>query len=422
MITYFFLLVEIAFYGFAIYLILKRGELAIIYLPVLFFAYVMINSVAPALFFYLFISAIIGKVILTNLDFFKYNIFALLIALLFLWLLQKSTNLVEIRPFVFSSMFLFILIPLTHSVFAKHSRPELFKELYNAAFMILVLFVLNAIFSTISGYAPTEMYGISSGILYGNLYATDFNVLAFAIFITVYRLVSKQKPLELLVFIMALCFIMLSLRRSVIGLCTLALIVLIGILISRNRMGQVLTFISAGVLLGAIIFFATDFVQQFVHRYELRDLDDRALSEEKRFFEYDMLYTDTFVSFDYDPWLGYGLFDSGGNYGKGTLGPRTLHGDITNIAHSSGIIGVLLYLAMVITAFIQALKRTKSYTDFLIIAFCIIAFLVYTITGRFTQIESMLLMFYLMMLPLGKVKRTMLKVQPKTNTLLKQSV
>ncbi|MDN3671151.1 O-antigen ligase family protein [Echinicola jeungdonensis] len=422
MINHFFLLVELSFYGFAIYLILKRGELAIIYLPVLFFAYVMINKVAPALFFYTFISALIGKVILSNLDFFKYNIFALLIALLYLWLLQKTTDLVEIRPFVFSSMCLFILVPLAHSVFIKYSRPEIFNELYYASLMILSLFVINAIFSTISNYAPSQMYGISSGILYGNLYATDFNILPFAVFVAIYRLVSKQKPLEVLIFIVGFCFIMLSLRRSVMGLSTLALIAVIVILVSRNRLGQVFTFISAGVLLAAVIFFTTDFVQQFIHRYELRDLDDRALSEEKRFFEYDMLYTDTFVSFDYDPWLGYGLFDSGGNYGKGTLGPRTLHGDITNIVHSSGIIGLFLYLSMVLTAFIQSLKRTKSYTDFIIIAFCFLAFLIYTITGRYTQVESMLMMFYLMMLPLGRVKRTMLKVNPKPQTLLEHSL
>src|SRR5690606_19079263 len=95
----------------------------------------------------------------------------------------------------------------------------------------------------------------------------------------------------------------------------------------------------------------TSFLDLFSERYELRDLDNRELGEEKRFLEYELIYSDMFVYQDYSPWLGYGLFDSGGNYGKGILGTRTLHADITSILHSFGFIGLTLYLLMFVTAF-----------------------------------------------------------------------
>jgi|GEM_PF-1372457 len=404
MLNLFFLLIELSMYGFSIYLLLYKDDEILFYLPVIFFAYFIINNVAPASVHYLLTSLLIGKLIYRHPTFLKHNIFAAALALLYLWLLKYSTDFVTIRPYIFSTVSLFICIPLTVAVYSKYTRPELFKNLYRSALIILVLFIMNVLVSTVSGYAPTEMYGITGGILFGNLFATFLNIIAFALFIILYRLVNQRRPLELIIFIISFFFILLSLRRSVMGLSALSVVVILLILVSKGKVSQVLSFVFLSVVTGAIVFFGTDFTQELIHRYELRKLDERALAEEKRFFEYEMLYNDTFVSYDYNPWIGYGLFDSPGNYGKGQFGPRSLHGDLTNIFHSSGFLGVFLYLAMFITLFVQAILRIRSITDLYIVGFCALAFTVYTITGRYTQIDNMLMLTLLVMLPLGKIR------------------
>ncbi|WP_460544842.1 O-antigen ligase family protein, partial [Echinicola sediminis] len=234
---------------------------------------------------------------------------------------------------------------------------------------------------------------------------------AFALFITLYRLVNQKRPMESIIFIISFFFIMLSLRRSVMGLSAVSVIVILLILVSKGKVTQVLSFVSLSIVVGAFVFFGTNFSQELVHRIELRKLDQRELTEEKRFFEYEMLYKDTFVHYDYSPWTGYGMFDSPGNYGKGLFGVRSLHGDLTNIFHSSGFIGVFLYLAMFLTVFIQALLRIRSSTDLYIIGFCLLAFSVFTITGRYTQIDNMLMLTLVLALPLGKIQRSIPKPQ-----------
>jgi O-antigen ligase len=109
-----------------------------------------------------------------------------------------------------------------------------------------------------------------------------------------------------------------------------------------------------------------------------------------------------FIYNAYSPWFGYELFNSGGNYGKGVLAERSLHGDIPNLLHSSGIIGVILYLFMMATAFWQALRASTRYRDKLIFLFCGMSFTAYTISGRYTEVAATLLIFLVVMLPMAK--------------------
>jgi hypothetical protein len=138
----------------------------------------------------------------------------------------------------------------------------------------------------------------------------------------------------------------------------------------------------------------------------LRKLDERDLAEEKRFFEYGLLYDDMFVYHAYSPWFGYELFNSAGNYGKGVLAERSLHGDIPNIWHSSGLIGVMLYLMMIGTAFVQALKASKRFSDKLLFFFCGVSFAAYTGSGRYTEVAATLLIFLIVMLPMATSEET----------------
>ena len=156
------------------------------------------------------------------------------------------------------------------------------------------------------------------------------------------------------------------------------------------------------VFVGFIIVINTGVIELFQERYEMRNLDERDLAEEKRFIEYELLYNDMFVHYDYSPLIGYQLFNSGGNYGKGILESRTLHSDITSIIHSSGFIGLLFYIMMVSTAFYQSFCSQTSKMDFFVLIFCLANFIFYTVTGRYTNIGSHLIIYLLLSISLAR--------------------
>jgi hypothetical protein len=399
----FFLFVEcIFFYGLSIYCILKKNELGIFYLPVLFFVDKVSGTPSPAFLFYGIISVIIVLLMVRNGLFFRNNICAFLLIVYFLILLTKSSDLELIRPFVFSTIWLFIMIAIIPSIYSKFPREVVFKELANASFLILILFIANSVVSSIYKYSPTEMYGITSGILFGNLWAAAFNTLPIALFVVFLKGASERKLLYLIVSIVSILFIMLTLRRTVMALGALSIVIALLTMLTQQKAKMVLLTGGLIVLAGYLIYTNTDFLQEFNERVELRKLDERDLAEEKRFIEYSLLYDDMFVYHAYSPWFGYELFNSGGNYGRGILAERSLHGDIPNLLHSSGLVGVMLYLLMTGAAFWKALRSAKQYQDKLIVLFCALSFLVYTVTGRYTEVAATGLLFLVLMLPLAK--------------------
>jgi O-antigen ligase len=151
-------------------------------------------------------------------------------------------------------------------------------------------------------------------------------------------------------------------------------------------------------------------------RYELRNLEERSINEEQRYFEYKLLYDDVFKYKRYSPWIGFDLFNSPGNYGGGKFYDRSLHGDITSIGHSSGLIGIALYFMMIITAFLTAFRSAAERSDKLTVLFCGITFFSYCLTGRFTQVGSMLMIFLIAMIPVAlpvEVSETTLVEEPE---------
>lgn len=384
------------------YCIFKKGELSIFYLPVLFFVDKIIGVHNPAYLYYGVICLIILLLIKKNGSFFRNNIWALFLIIYFLILLTKSSDLELIRPYVFAVTWLFLMIALIPNVYKKFPAAVVFKELSNASLLILILFIVNALASTFYKYSPTEMYGITSGILFGNLWAAAFNTLPIALFVAFLYGISEKKPVHVIITVVSFFFIMLTLRRTVIALSLLGIV--IGLLTLMNRQKAKMLFITGGLVavIGYLIYTNTGFMQQFNERVELRKLDERELAEEKRFFEYSLLYDDMFIYHAYSPWFGYELFNSGGNYGKGVLAERSLHGDIPNLLHSSGLVGVVLYLLMIGAAFWQAVRAAIRYQDKLIFLFCSLSFLVYTISGRYTEVAASLLIFLVLMLPLAQ--------------------
>jgi hypothetical protein len=293
-------------------------------------------------------------------------------------------------------------VPIITALYKKYPAEVIYKELSQAALLILILFITNSMAATVYKFAPAEMYGIKSGILYGNLYAAAFNTMPLAIFVVFNRGINEKKLLYLGVSLVAFFLVLLSLRRTVMALSALAILINLMTMLTREK-AKVL--IMGLVLLGAIGYFVysqTDFMGEFKQRVELRKLDDRDLAEEKRFLEYDLLYNDMFVYHDYSPWFGYDLFNSSGNYGKGILGDRSLHGDLTNITHSSGLIGVTLYLLMIGTVFLQSFRASGTYQEKLIILFCCATFLSYTGSGRYTEGAASVLQMLVLMLPIAK--------------------
>lgn len=400
--TTFFLFIDLFTYIFFIYLFYLKKELVILYLPVLTFANTMIEPVLPAFLYYGAISSLLIYCILQNRKFYKYNISALLLFIYFLILLPAVRDLELIRPNVFSVLTFFISIPLIYSVYLKHTRETIFKELSNAALLILVLFVVNVLVSTKLGYSPFEMYGITHGVLYGDLYGANFNILAIAVYLTVMRQLEYRKTLELLILIVSVVFILLSLRRSVMLITAIAIVVPFLSLLSRLQIKRFILFGSFIFLIGYGIYSSTSFMNNFQERYEERKLDERSLEEEKRFMEYELLYNDMFIHNRYSPWFGYELFNSAGNYGEGYFEYRTLHSDLTSIAHSSGLLGLLFYISMILTAFKQSFKAAFYARDKLITLFCALALAIFTMTGRYTESGAMMLLFFVLLITIAK--------------------
>lgn len=397
----FFLFVELSSYVFAIYLLLKKKELAIVYLPVIIFASNMVEPVLPASVYYLTFSLLVFSLIFKNPGFYKYNLPAIALFTYFLLLLPRSEDLEFVRPYVFSVLCLFIVIASIGAIYHKYTREKVLSELANAAKIILVLFVINVLMATANKYVPLEMYGITTGILYGNIYAAGFNVLSIAIFITTLDFIQNKKIISFVLIIITLSFLILSLRRSAMGMSLLAVAIPYMTLLTKEKAKMLFLAATLTLVAGAVIYFATDLADLFMERYELRRLDERELNEEKRFLEYELLYKDMFVYRDYSPLIGYELFNSWGHYGRGIMEDRSLHGDLTNITHSSGLIGLALYLMMVFTAFNKALSAAGTRVDKLTIAFCALAFIVYTITGRYTETASTIMLYLLLLLPLA---------------------
>lgn len=393
------MLLEAFIYGFAVYLFLSKKDLALLYLPVLFFTDIVITSKAPALVYYATISLILATLLYRNSFFFRHNVFALLIAIYFLLLVPQSSDVTFIRPYIFGVTWFFLSLPLVNAIYRKYSREIIFRELSTAALLILIIFIANVGVSSYFKYAPFAMYGITSGILYGNIYAADFNILPVAVFITAFSLMKRRNTWQFLVLMLAFFFIMLTLRRSVMALSLAAVIFAFIISMAQRDVRKVLVYGSLALLVGLLVVANTGFLSLFQERYELRNLDNRELEEEKRFIEYELILQDMFVYRDYSPWFGFELFNSWGNYGRGSLGDRSLHSDLPNIAHSSGLLGLLLYLLMVGTAFGQSWRKARGKTDKLITLFCAITFLAFTATGRYTETGYMLLLFLLLLLP-----------------------
>lgn len=401
----FFLFVELFIYGFAVYLMVNKKELGVLYLPVLFFAFSTLSPTqlnVPLAYFYGVIGAYILSLLMKNkYSLIKENPYSILLFIYFVILLFQANETIK-YSLVYSALIFFISLPLIAFIYRQYTREEVIKELTQSALLILIIFIANVIYSSIMKFAPTALYGFSKGVLFGYLTNTNFNVIAVALFVVLLAILRKSNFLLVGIYVLSLAFLILTLRRSATMAGLIGIPLALISMLTQNAIRKVMGFVVFSILIGSIIYYNSSLVSSFEERYEMRNLNDRAIDEEKRFIEYELLYNDMFVLKEYSPWFGYGLFDSAGNYGRGVFYDRTLHGDLVSIAHSSGLLGVLLYLLMVITAFRKALISSKTKADKVIVLYCLIVFVIYTATGRFTESSCILLLFFVCNLSLAE--------------------
>lgn len=406
----FFIFLELMIPIAAALLVLRKGSLAIVYIPFLFFANTLFEDpeyIPTNLYFYMNV-ALLLYFIFFNLPFVKRNVFSLLLVFYFFVLLVGVVDLYKIRRTFLGVMWLFVCFPLIPEIYKTYSRDRVFQEVSIASFLIMLVFVVNTILSTYFKYNPYETYGIKSGILFGRMSTDIYNIFPFAIFMIFRKGIKDNNFYFLLLYLVSIFFVMLTLRRSVMALSLIGTIIVLIEFMSLQQIKKL--FLYGFIVLSAslIVVQNTSFADQFWERFEQRGLDNRPVDEEKRLLEFEIVYKDLFVYYDYSPWFGFGLFDSNGNYGKKVFGDRSLHTDITNITHSSGLIGLVLYILMVIVAFHSVWLRTRNRADFLQLVFISLCFLVFFINGRYTTTSAMLLMISVLSLPHAKTPRTAL--------------
>lgn len=408
----FFLLIELLVPIFAVFMIWKKGQLSIVYLPFIFFCNDLVEKSLPASITYFLHIAIVGYYAVHNFGFAKRNIFSVLLIVYFLLLLPYSADIEAIRSHFVAALLLFLLIPIIAEVFRKYPKHAIFEELSRSALLILLIFIVNVIGSTYFRYMPlgAGFYGATSGLLYGFLSLDNLNVLPFAAYVVLRKGARDKQVWYIAVYLIVTFFVLLTFRRTVMAITVIAGIAVLIELLNFRQIQHFLKYAVTIALVSVFVIYQTGFSELFWARYEMRELDERGVEKEPRLMEFQMIYKDLFVYYDYNPWFGYGLFESTGNYAKGQLGKRSLHTDFGTIVHSSGVLGFLLYSLMVATAFISVWKRLKSREDYFRFFFCVLAFITFFMSGRWYTVSAMTMMYCLLTLPLGR-SRAIVKIK-----------
>src|SRR5690606_34710166 len=134
------------------------------------------------------------------------------------------------------------------------TRSTIVNELTNAAILILVLFVANVIFASLTKYSES-MYGITKGVLYGNLKATDFNVMGIALFIVLFRILKSYNLYLVVIYVITMALMMLTLRRSAMLVSLLGIPFAILSTLTQQTIRKVALSVVLFSFLGAIVYF-----------------------------------------------------------------------------------------------------------------------------------------------------------------------
>lgn len=385
-------------------LILKKGSLAIVYMPTIYYASTLYEGkyVPDKLYYYFFIGLLLFFAFF-NLPYLKRNVYSNLIILYYLILALFVDDFVRIWEKFMGLMWLFVCVPLIPQIYTNFDKKTIEDEVALSAFAMMALFVVNVALSTYFGYNPYEIYRFKGGVLFGKMDSDIYNIFPYAIFVIFRRGIKNNNPIYLALYFVCIFLVLLTLRRSVMALCLFGSIL---VMIELVKFEEIKKFLVYGVVVAGValaVLSQTSFKDQFIERFEARGLNqERSLEGEGRLMEFGLVYRDLFVYYDYDPWFGYGLLNSSGNYGKKIFGNRSLHTDPTNLIHSSGFLGLALYLLMFGTLFAAVWFRTNNREDRIRYLFISLCFLVFFINGRYTTTPAMLLMLVIFCIPFAK--------------------
>lgn len=390
-------------YASIFYIFYKKRELTVVYLPMFFFARSLTEFFyIRAIIWYFLVILIIGFACMVVNPLRRINLFSVALFVYFTGLYIFSHSMSETRVYYFT-MFCFISIfMIAPNLYARHGRDVILENLYKMSFCVLVIFVVNSLYSTTTGYAPYAIYGRTTGILYGNMGPTEFMLIPVVLF--VYLLFRARRPsaLHLAMGFLGFAFVLLSFRRTVGFAAILAVLAFFVLLLLQGNKRQL--FSTAGMIAAIVTLtlIFTDLDQQFGERYESR-FSDRELIEgdEGRFTDHEMTYKDLFVYERYSLIFGYGFFNSSGNYAGGSRGSRSLHPDIPVLLHASGILGLGLYFAMIGYGFRQSVRASKTYQDWVVLGFCAAVFATFTFSGRITEAAYATGIALVLLLPLA---------------------
>jgi len=350
------------------------------------------------------LAGIMGYLYYRNKGTLRHNPYAILLSIYFTVLLFFSSDPSGVRANYTASVVFFLSIPLIYNIYKMYGRSFIESEIYKMCLIILLLFISNTVLATLTGYTGGgQMYRGVTGIWYGHLSAADFNIIPVALFFLLYKLSKKYSTSDILIAIVSFGLVVLSMRRSImVAAIVSAGIFALMLLFQRNISNFIITTFTLGMFI-IITLVSSDVLNKFWERYEARGLHEREFvsTEEGRFIEYELVYSDIFIHKRYSPITGYELFNSSGNYGGGVHKLRSLHSDITVIIHGSGLLGLFLYLLMTFKSFKDSFMSALNVSDLLILLFCAAALIIFSLTGRFTMADHMITTFLVLLLPMS---------------------
>lgn len=400
----YFQLIDFLIPLFAIYLVFRKGSLSIVYVPFLYFAMVsMEKSNFVALYNVLFVGLLFYYVIF-NLPFVKRNIFSIILFFYYFVLLADTPDFKEIKNDIINTAWIFLCIPLIPEVLKNYSREELFEELSQSAFLIMALYVFNALISTALGYYPEGRgYGFTSGISFGNLALNIYNVLPLAIYIILRKGFRDKNIWYLALYLVSIFLVFLTLRRTIMVMSVVATLFLMFELLNFKQLKEFILYGFIISVVGTVVVLNTGFVDEITKRAKERNLEDRDLEGEARYLEYGLIYKDLFVYYEYSPWFGYGPFESGGNYGKGIFGERVLHTEFAHYVHASGFLGLTLYILMVSLAFLSIWRKKLTREDKFQFFFLLFYFSAHFLLGWSRNLIPAVMFFSILNLPMARL-------------------
>jgi hypothetical protein len=388
----------------AIYFVFRKGTLSIVYVPFLYFAIKAIEkSNFVALYNVLFVG-LLFYYIFFHLPFVKRNIFSIILVIYYFVLLADISDFREVKSDIINTAWIFLCIPLIPEVFKNYSREKVFDELSKSAFLIMALYVFNALISTALGYYPEgKGYGFTSGISFGNLALSIYNVLPLAIYIILRKGFRDKNIWYLGLYLVSIFLVFLTLRRTIMVMSVIATLFLMFELLNLKQLKEFIIYGLIISIVGTIVILNTGFVEEISERAKQRNLEDRDIESEGRYLEYGLIYKDLFVYYDYSPWFGYGPFDRGGNYGKNIFGDRPLHTEFAHYVHSSGFLGLTLYVMMVSLAFFTVWKCSFTKEDKFQLLFLLFYFSAHFLLGWSRILIPAVMFFSILNLPMAKI-------------------